>query len=508
MPLFTPARRWQPPYYGFKREKASRRALAATERVIKGALFGCRMCGNCLLQETAFICSMECPKGARNGPCGGSTEERCYVDPTRPCIWYKIYERAEKMGRSEKLLEVLPPLDWDKVGTETWGDVWEQMRKVGVKKFFSGVLTKEQRHEAWESVFEPVRQPDWWQGDAKYHAPAYTEPISDLEKALKAGRFVVTAEVAPPLTTATKKLTANIQMMKPYVTSINFTDSPSATARMSSWACSVFALQNGAEPVMQIAARDRTRVGLQSEVLGATALGVKNILCLSGDNARMGPAPMSRLDVIDIDSIQMLWILRRMRDEGKYLDGRDMKFPPKMFLGAAASPYASEPRFQAIREHKKINAGAQFFQTNLVFDADKLDIWLNELAKRNILDKVYILIGITPLKTFKMAKYMNDTVPGVFVPEPILKRMEAAGDRAEEEGVQIALELIEKIKTKQGVHGLHIMAVGWEEIVPRIVREAGLLPEGFVEPPPMPKEKKPKLEPVAAPAAAPVPSAN
>ncbi len=145
MPLFTPARRWQPPYYGFKREKASRRALAATERVIKGALFGCRMCGNCLLQETAFICSMECPKGARNGPCGGSTEERCYVDPTRPCIWYKIYERSEKMGRSEKLLEVLPPLDWDKVGTETWGDVWNQIDKVGVKKFFSGLMSKEKR---------------------------------------------------------------------------------------------------------------------------------------------------------------------------------------------------------------------------------------------------------------------------------------------------------------------------------------------------------------------------
>ena len=507
MPLFTPARRWQPPYYGFKREKPSRRALAATERVIKGALFGCRICGSCLLQETAFTCSMECPKGARNGPCGGSTEEHCYVDPTRPCIWYKIYDRAFKMGREEKLLEVLPPLDWDKVGTETWGDVWNQIGKVGAKKFFGGLLSKETRHEAWESVFEPVRQPDWWQGDAKYHAPAYTEPISELEKALKAGQFVITAEVAPPVTTATKKLCTNVNMLKPYVTSINFTDSPSATARMSSWACSVLALQNGAEPVMQIAARDRTRVGLQSEVLGATALGIKNILCLSGDNARMGPSPMSRLDVIDIDSIQMLWILRRMRDEGKYLDGREIKFPPKMFLGAAASPFASEPRFQAIREHKKINAGAQFFQTNLVFDADKLDIWLEALAKRNILDKVYILIGITPLKTFKMAKYMNDTVPGVFVPEPILKRMEAAGDKAEEEGVQIALELIEKIKTKQGVHGLHIMAVGWEEIVPRIIREAGLLPEGFVEPPPLPKPeaaKKVKVEPAAAP----VPAAN
>lgn len=225
---------------------------------------------------------------------------------------------------------------------------------------------------------------------------------------------------------------------------------------------------------MQIAARDRTRIGLQAEVLGATALGVRNILCLSGDSMRMAPEPRGRMDVVDIDAVQMLWILRRMRDEGKYLDGRAMKFPPKYFLGAAASPFASEPKFQALREHKKVNAGAQFFQTNLVFDPDRLDLWLNELVKRDILDKVYILIGITPLKNFKMAQYMNNEVPGVTIPEKLMKRMEAAGEGASEEGVQIALELIDAIKVKQGVSGIHLMAVGWEEIVPRIVTEAGL----------------------------------
>jgi methylenetetrahydrofolate reductase (NADPH) len=239
---------------------------------------------------------------------------------------------------------------------------------------------------------------------------------------------------------------------------------------------------------MQIAARDRTRTGLQGEVVGATALGVRNILCLSGDSMKLAPDPRGRMDIIDLDSVQMLWVLRKMRDEGKYLDGRTMKFPPKFFLGAAASPFASEPRFQAIREHKKVNAGAQFFQTNLVYDADGLEIWLEALAKRNILDKVYILVGITPIKSFKVAKYMNDEVPGVFIPEKLMKRMEAAGDRAEEEGVQIALELIEAVKGKQGVSGIHLMAVGWEEIVPRIVTEAGLLPEGFV-PPALPEKK-------------------
>jgi methylenetetrahydrofolate reductase (NADPH) len=180
----------------------------------------------------------------------------------------------------------------------------------------------------------------------------------------------------------------------------------------------------------------------------------------------------------------MLWILRKMHDEGRYLDGREIKTPPQIFLGAAASPFASEPKYQALREHKKINAGAQFFQTNLVFDAEKLDIWLGELDKRSILDKVYILIGITPLKTLKMAKYMNDEVPGVFIPDALIQRMEAADAKgnAQEEGVQIALELMDKIKTKRGVNGFHIMAVGWEEIVPRIVTEANVLPKGFVKP--------------------------
>jgi methylenetetrahydrofolate reductase (NADPH) len=481
MPVFTPGRRWQPPFNFFGREPFRRRLMASIEKVVKVPLWGCRMCGNCLLQETAFICPMECPKGMRNGPCGGSTAEYCYVDETRPCIWYHIYDRSFRLGRQEMLLEVLPPLDWDKVGGETWGDVIAQVKKIGARKVVRGLvnLNTAKRSVTWGGIFRPVRQPDWWQGDAKYHAPNYTEPVSNLERRLISGEFVVTAEVQPPQTVSTNKLSSNIAMVKPSVAAVNFTDCPSATPRMSSLACSCLAIQNGVEPVMQIAARDRTRVGLQAEVVGANALGVHNILCLTGDSMKLAPGPRGRMDIFDMDSVQMLWILRRMRDEGRYLDGRDMKFPPKYFLGAAASPFASEPKFQAIREHKKINAGAQFFQTNLVYDADRLEIWLNELMKRNILGKVYILIGITPLKTLKMAQHMNNEVPGVFIPEAVLKRMEAAdaAGNAQEEGVQIALELIEKIRGKQGVNGLHIMAVGWEEIVPRIVHEALLIPE-------------------------------
>ncbi len=492
MSIFTPGRRWQPAYSPFKKEPFGRRLLANTEYVIKSPLFGCRMCGNCLLQETAFICPMECPKGLRNGPCGGSTSEYCYVDKTRPCIWYKIYERSFRLNRQEKLLEVLPPLDWEKTGTETWGDVSGQVQKLGTAKVARELVfgTPAQRRETWEGIFRPVRQPDWWQGDDQYHAPKSNEPVSELERRLRAGEFVVACEIAPPLSAATNKLISNIALVKPYITAINFTDNASATPRMSSWACSKIAIEHAAEPVMQIAARDRTRASLQAEILGATALGVRNVLCVTGDSPVLAPQPHGRMDINDLDSVQMLWILRRMRDDGHYLDGRELKFPPKFFLGAAASPYASEPRFQALREEKKVNAGAQFFQTNLVYDIERMELWLNELAKRNILDKVFILVGITPLKSYKMALHMNE-VPGVYVPEAFLKRMQAAdaAGNAQEEGVQIALELARKIKgyEKQGIHGLHIMPVMWEEIIPRIVTEAGLLPEGFI--PPQPAKK-------------------
>jgi methylenetetrahydrofolate reductase (NADPH) len=482
---FTPGRRWQPAYSPFKKETFGERALQVLEYSVKGPLFGCRMCGNCLLQETAFICPMECPKGLRNGPCGGSTAEYCYVDKTRPCIWYKIYERSFQLGREELLLEVLPPLDWEKVGRDSWSDIFRNAGKIGVKKIASGLLSRsaQSRKQTWDNIFRPVRQPDWWQGDSQYHPPAYIEPASELERRLVAGEFVVTCEVTPPLSSSTDKLIRNIEMVKPYVAAVNFTDNQSAIPRMSSWACSQVAMTHAAEPVLQMSARNRSRGSLQSEIIGATALGVRNVLCVTGDSAKLSPSPRDPMDINDLDAIQMLWILRRMRDEGRYLDGRQIKYPPQFFLGAAASPFSSNPKFQALREQKKVNAGAQFFQTNLIFDVDGMEIWLNELAKRNILDKVYILAGVTPIKSLKMTQRLAE-VPGVYIPKDVLQRMEAANrsGNAQEEGVQIALELISRIKTyqKQGIHGIHLMPVGWDEIVPRIIVEAGLLSRDFL----------------------------
>ena len=482
MPGLTPGRRFQPAYYGFVREPWPERVMAFAERQIKGALFGCRMCGNCLLQETAYICPMECPKGLRNGPCGGSTPESCYVDTTRPCIWHRIYERAERMGRTDRLMEILPPLDWSRTGHETWLEVGRKVRDHGYRAAAVSLLKgRVERRAFWEPLFREIRQPWWWNGDDQPHPATPHQPVSLLEDKLATGQFVVTSEVAPPLSVAPDELVRTLTLLRDYIDAANFTDSPSATARMSSLACAAIAIAQGVEPVMQIAARDRTRTGVQAEILGAAALGVRNVLCLTGDHPKQGPPPHARMDIWDIDSIQMLWILRRMRDARMYLDGRAIANPPRLFLGAAASPSASSPRIQAQRELKKVHAGAQFFQSNLVYDVEHFERYLAELDKAGVLAVAPLLVGITPVRSARAARAMT-AVPGIRIPQALIDRLERSAD-PQEEGVQITLEIIERVRRLPGVRGVHIMAVGWELIVPRLVREASLkeLPARVIE---------------------------
>ena len=472
-----PARRWQPPFYPFKRESFGRRFREKIEMMVKGPVWGCRMCGNCLLQETAFICCMECPKGLRNGPCGGVTPDgHCYVDPTRRCVWHAIYYRARKTGREDTLLEVLPPLDWNRAGTETWADVFSQIGSTGTGRFIGSLFSRDRelKKQVWDSVFRTVRQPEWWDGDSEYHPAGYREPASELEKNLREGRFVVATEVTPPLSADSGKLKNDIELVKPYVKAINFTDASSAIPKMSALACCKVAVDLNAEPVFQIAARDSTRISLQADAIGAGQFGIRNILCVTGDSPVVGPPPASDMNINDLDSVQMLWILRRMRDEGIYLDGRKMKHPPLYFLGAATTPFALDPELQAIRDQKKVNAGAQFFQTNIIFEPERLDPWLEQLDRRNVLGKVSILVGLVPLKSYKAALYLHEKVPGVYLPEKILSRMEKAGDGAREEGIAITLEMIASLRKKKGISGIHLMSLGWEDVVGRIVHEAGL----------------------------------
>jgi methylenetetrahydrofolate reductase (NADPH) len=440
-------------------------------------MFGCRMCGNCILQETAFVCPMTCPKGLRNGLCGGASPEHCEVDPSRPCTWYAIYERAERMGRLDTLLEINAPIDGARAGRETWLhmlDHWRQQENG--PRLLDLVLDREKFTAAWERCFYELRQPSWWQGDAEYHPPAYEEPVSNLEANLQQNDFVVTAEIAPPLGASGNIILKKAGWLQGYVAAANFTDNASASARMNSMASSKICLDAGLEPVMQLQARDRSRVVIEADAMGAAGLGIRNILCLSGDHQRFGPGPMIKPDQFDMDAIQILWMLRRMRDEGVYLDGRAIKQRPEWFLGAAASPFGAPPRYEAIRAEKKINAGAQFIQTQPVFDYDRFTDWLEALDKRDLLDKVYILPGLIPLKSARAAHFMAEEVPGVVIPPEIVRRMDNAGDKEgqQEEGVAIALELIEKLKNTPKINGMHVMAVHWEAIVPRLIEEAGI----------------------------------
>jgi 5,10-methylenetetrahydrofolate reductase len=243
---------------------------------------------------------------------------------------------------------------------------------------------------------------------------------------------------------------------------------------MSSLAGSVLLKQQGVDPVMQIVCRDRNRLAIQSDVLGAIALGVGNFLCLSGDHQKFGNHPTAK-SVFDIDSIQLIQTLKNMRDEKKFICGEDISGEIPMFIGAAANPYADPFEFRVARLAKKVKAGADFIQTQAVYDVAKFARWMEMAVDKGLDEKTHILAGVIPIRSAGMARYMRDYVSGVSVPDEVVTRMEQAAN-AKEEGATIAVELIEQLKEIPGVHGIHIMAVGWEDIVSEITERAGLLP--------------------------------
>jgi 5,10-methylenetetrahydrofolate reductase len=297
---------------------------------------------------------------------------------------------------------------------------------------------------------------------------------TNLEKVLESGKFAVTAEAGPPKGTSAAVMLKKGELLRSCCDSANVTDNQTAIVRMSSLAGSVLLKQQGVDPVMQIVCRDRNRLAIQSDVLGAIALGVGNFLCLSGDHLKFGNHPTAK-SVFDIDSIQLIQSLKNMRDEKKFISGEDISGEVPMYIGAAANPYADPFEFRVIRLAKKIKAGADFIQTQAVYDVAKFAQWMEMAVDKGLDTKTHILAGVIPIRSAGMARYMRDYVSGVSVPDEIVTRMEQAAS-AKEEGVAIAVELIEQLKEIPGVHGVHIMAVGWEDIVAEITKRAGLLP--------------------------------
>ncbi len=297
---------------------------------------------------------------------------------------------------------------------------------------------------------------------------------SNLEKLLKRGEFVVTSELGPPRGASREAVEKKAEILKGYADAFNLTDCQTAMVRLSSIAAGTILVNMGMEPIIQMTCRDRNRIAIQSDILGAAALGMKNLLCLTGDHQCFGDHPDAK-GVFDIDSIQLLDIVRQMRDEKKFQSGEDIKVEPRLFLGAAENPFADPFKFRAIRLAKKIRAGADFIQTQIIYNIKKFEEWMSLVRDMGLHKKVFILAGVTPIRSLGMAKYMKKNVPGMDVPDEIIKRLEGA-EKKKAEGINICLDIIERVRKIEGVAGVHIMAIEWEEIVPEIVERAGLLP--------------------------------
>lgn len=314
---------------------------------------------------------------------------------------------------------------------------------------------------------------------------------SNLEKVLRAGHFAVTGEIGPPASANREVIEEKAQYLKGNVDSVNITDCQTAVVRMSSISVAVMLMQLGIEPNIQMTARDRNRIAIQSDLLGAWALGIRNLLCLTGDHQTFGNHPMAR-NVFDMDSISMLMMLKKMRDAGVTESGDTMDVPPRFFLGAAANPFADPFEFRPYRLGKKVKAGADFIQTQLIYNVPKFAEYMKRAGDLGMLDDVYILAGVGPIKSSGAARYMATKVPGMDVPDEYVQRMadavsgipkedkQARTAAWHEQGIGICVEIIQQVREIPGVAGVHVMAIEWEEAVPTILQRAGLLPRPVV----------------------------
>ena len=304
---------------------------------------------------------------------------------------------------------------------------------------------------------------------------------SNLEKILSEGRFAVTGECGPPKSTDVTVIEEKAKILQGYVDAVNITDNQTAVVRVCSMASAYTAQQNGLEAIMQMTCRDRNRLAMQADIMGASTLGIKNVLCLTGYHMSFGNHPEAK-GVHDLDAINLIKMYKDMRDEKKFQCGEEMPIGPTLFIGCAENPFADPFEFRALRLKKKIEAGADFIQTQCIFNVPKFKKWMEEVRALGLHKEIKILAGITPLKGVGGARYMQKFVPGIDVPQDIVDRMAACekGAPSQAEGKKIAVEMIKEFAEIEGVAGVHIMAIEWEIAVPEIVEAAGLMPRPAV----------------------------
>jgi methylenetetrahydrofolate reductase (NADPH) len=298
---------------------------------------------------------------------------------------------------------------------------------------------------------------------------------SRLERVLRSGRFAVTAELNAPDSADPEDVYRNALVLAEVCDAINATDGSGANCHMSSIGCCALLTRAGYEPVLQVNCRDRNRIAIQGDLLGAAAMGVQNVLCLTGDDVTAGDQPQARR-VFDFDSMHLLRTARTMRDKGVFLSGRKLTTPPKFFLGAAANPFAPPVEFRHLRLAKKIEAGADFIQTQYCFDVPVFQTYMQRVRDLGLHEKVFILVGVGPLRSEKVAEFMRTKVPGVHIPDAVVERLaKTPKARKREEGMQICTEIIQQVREIEGVHGVHVMAYRQEETVAEIIQRSGIL---------------------------------
>ena len=302
--------------------------------------------------------------------------------------------------------------------------------------------------------------------------PGHSSP-GRLERVLRAGAFAVTAEIAPPDSADPNEVYERASLFDGYVDAINATDGSGANCHMSSVGMCALLTRRGYAMVLQVSARDRNRIAIQGDVLGAAAMGVYNILCLTGDGVDVGDHPEAK-PVFDVDCMSMLSMVRGMRDDAQFLSGRKLTSPPNVFLGAAANPFAPPFDYRPLRLEKKVAAGAQFVQTQYCYDMDMFRNYMAAVRDAGTHEKVFILAGVGPLASARSAEWIRSNVPGIHIPDSVIRRLSGADDQ-KEEGVRLCVDMINELREIEGVHGIHIMAFRQEHRVGEIVERSGVL---------------------------------
>lgn len=427
--------------------------LLPIERAAKGAFFDCQMCGQCGLSVTGMACPMGCAKGMRNGPCGGvRLDGRCEVRPERRCTWVDATEGDARIrpGHTNTWPQRAAPRDHRLTGKSTWVPMIAAARPAAARA---------------PSV------------PASAAAPAPSGPddpvANDFAKLCdERNRFIVTVEISPPDSADPQALLKRASVFRGLTDAINITDGAGANCHMSSAAASALLLSAGYTPISQVSCRDRNRIALQGDVLGAAALGIRNVLCLTGDDVSKGDHAGAK-PVFDLDSVNLLHTLRGMSERGEYASGRKLERAPRLFLGATANPFVPPFAERIGNLERKVDAGARFIQTQFCFDLDLLEQFMREVRARDLHKRAAIIVGVGVLSTARALRWMADHVPGVNVPASVTERIAAAADQRLE-GKRFCIEMIRSIRSIEGVAGVHLMGYKNEDVLAQIIIEAGL----------------------------------